>query len=295
MPDLAIHEILTRHNENTTRTLQQTKRELHALQRALPNYWTRLICTQTTTRQPGLQPMFVISNSQPNAEPIPLEHCKTRHFYQHLLRNKQTQIPSLQHWQMLPNHPVFNHTFWKNTYPTLTTNKQGDVNWKIAHRILPTALSLNHATVYHTPNCHRCHIIENIEHVFLDCPTSLSLWTKLQTYIDKMTNTTLRLTDDVKLFGLTRTNNIIQDKDTLNLVNWTLTTARCAIHKSAVDYRTKQTDTSPQELFVASVKAHITFLYKYSKLKQKEDIFTSTWCIRSALASLHNNKLTFHL
>ena len=151
-------EILTRHNENTTRSLQQTKHELRELQRALPNYWTRLICTHITTRQLSLQPLFAIPNSQPNAESIPLENCRTRHFYQHLLRNKQTPIPSLHRWQQLTNPPDFNHTFWKNTHPTLNTNKQGDVNCKIAHRILPTALSLYRATVYHTPNCHRCHI-----------------------------------------------------------------------------------------------------------------------------------------
>ena len=69
-----------------------------------------------------------------------------------------------------------------------------------------------------------------------------------------MTNNTLKLTDTIKLFGLTRTSNIIHDKDTLNLVNWTLTTARCAIHKSAVNYRTKQIITSPQELFAALLR-----------------------------------------
>ena len=295
LPDLVIHNILTSHNENTTRSLQRTKHELHELQRALPNYWTRLIRTHITTRQLSLQPLFAISNPQPNAESIPLENCRTRHFYQHLLRNKQTPIPSLHRWQQLTNPPDFNHTFWKNTDLTLNTNKQGDVNCKIAHRIQPTALSLYRATVYHTPNCHRCHITENIEHIFLECSTSFSLWTKLQTYIDKMTNATLRLNDDVKLFGLARTNNVIQDKDILNLVNWTLTTTRCAIHKYAVDFCTKLTNTSPQELFVASVTAHITFPYKHSKLKHKEDVFTSTWCIRSALASLHNQKLIFHL
>ena len=172
---------------------------------------------------------------------------------------------------------------------------QGDVNWKIVHRILPTALSLYRATVYHASYCHRCHTIENLEHLFLHCPTSISLWTRIQTYINKMTDNALQLNDNMKLFGLTRTNNTIHNTDTLNLVNWTLTTARCAIHKSALNYRTKQMDTSPHDLFTTSVKAHISFTYKSSKLKQSEKIFTSTWCIGSSLASLNNNKLAFHL
>ena len=55
LPDLVIHNILTPHNENTNRSLQQTKHELHELQRALLNYWTRLIRTHITTRQLSLQ------------------------------------------------------------------------------------------------------------------------------------------------------------------------------------------------------------------------------------------------
>ena len=132
---------------------------------------------------------------------------------------------------MLPNCPTFNDTFWKNTNPSLNTNKQG-------------ALQLN---------------------------------------------------DNIKRFGLTQTNTAIHNTDTLNLVNWTLTTAHSAIHKSTVNYRTKQIDTSPQEFFTTLVKAHISFTYKSFKLKQSEEIFTSTWCIGSALASLTNNKLAFHL
>ena len=110
-----------------------------------------------------------------------------------------------------------------------------------------------------------------------------------------MTNNTLQLTDTIKLFGLTRSSNIIHDKDTLNLVNWTLTTARCVIHKSAVNYRTKQIITSPQELFAASVKAHIKFIYKCSKLQHNEEAFVTTWCRGSAIASLNNNKLVIQL
>ena len=295
LPALAIHEILTDDDIDPKRTIHQTTQQLTQIQRAFPLHWTNAIHKHTATNHSTLQPIFALPNLTPDTSPIPLDNCKTNHFYHHLLKDKQLQPPALNHWQMLPNCPTFNHTFWKNTYPSLNTNKQGDVNWKIVHRILPTALSLYRATVYHTSYCHRCHTIENLEHLFLHCPTSISLWTRIQTYINKMTDNALQLNDNIKLFGLTRTNNTIHNTDTLNLVNWTLTTARCAIHKSAVNYRTKQMDTSPHDLFTTSVKAHISFTYKSSKLKQSEKIFTSTWCIGSALASLNNNKLAFHL
>ena len=294
LPALAIHEIFTHQDNNPTRKLQHTIHELTEIQQALPTFWTKLICTHTALQRPTLQPVFAIPTLTLNNSDTPLDNCKTKHFYHHLQQNKQTPIPALNHWQLLLSHHTFNHTFWKATYPRLATNKQGDVNWKIVHRVLPTALSLHRATVYFTSNCPHCNVTENIEHLFLHCPTSIQLWTKLQSYFDKMTNNKLQLTDSIKLFGLTQPNNIIHNKDLLNLVNWTLTTARCTIHKSAVNYRTKQIITSPQERFSASVKAHIAFTHKYSSCQQ-DDTFTSTWCIGSALASLNDNKLVFHL
>ena len=125
----------------------------------------------------------------------------------------------MNHWrQILRQDLQFNTTFWKTIYPKLATNKQGDVNWKIAHRILPSALSLHHATVYNTPHCPHCQTIENIEHLFIHCQFTQTLWTSIQNYINKMIHNTLRLTDNIKLFGLTQHNTIIHDTDTLNLL-----------------------------------------------------------------------------
>ena len=137
-------------------------------------------------------------------------------------------------------------------YPSLATNKQGDVNWKISHRILPTTLSLYRSTMYHTPNCHTCQTTENIEHSFLQCPSTIILWTTVQTYIDKLTNNTLKLDDYMKLFRVPhKTHNDIK-KCTQHLLKWLLTIARCAIHKSGVNYRTRQTNTKPEDLLQVS-------------------------------------------
>ena len=191
--------------------------------------------------------------------------------------------------------PHFNTTFWKTIYPKLATNKQGDVNWKITHHILPTALSLHRAAVYNTPHCPHCQTIENTEHLFIHCQFTQTFWTNIQNYINKMTHSTLRLTDNIKLFGLTRHNTTIHNTDTLNLLNWTLTIARCAIHKSAVEYRTKQIHTSPDDLFLASVKTHLKLQHKCYTMQNKENDFISIWGIGSALASINNHKLIFHL
>ena len=296
LPPLAVHELLTQNDENTTRTLQRTTRELTQIQQALPTHWTRLLHGQNTTQRPTLQPLFAIPTTDPNKPADPLDNYKTKHFCLQLQQLRQIQPPAMNHWrQILRQDPHFNTTFWKTIYPKLATNKQGDVNWKIAHRILPTALSLHRAIVYNTPHCPHCQTNENIEHLFIHCQFTQTFWTNIQNYINKMTHSTLRLTDNIKLFGLTRHNTTIHDTDTLNLLNWTLTIARCAIHKSAVEYRTKQIHTSPDDLFLASVKTHLKFQHKYYTMQDKEADFISIWCIGSALASINNHKLIFHL
>ena len=294
MPPLAIHELLTQTDENSTRTLQHTTQELNRIEQAIPAQWIRLICQPSAPQVPTLQPIFAIPPTVPNEQPRPLDNYQTKHFYQHTLQRHHTPLPALDHWQQtfFPSL-TFNTTFWKTRYPKLTTNKQGDVNWKIAHRILPTALSLYRSTVYHTPNCHHCQVTENIEHIFLHCRSTQTLWTNVQQYINKMTHNTLRLTEELKLFGLPQNNTTVHDPDTQRLLNWTLTTARCAIHKSAVDYRTKQITSLPENLFSASVKTHLQSLHKYYKMQNKEADFASTWCIGSALATVRDTKIFF--
>ena len=260
-----------------TRTLQKTTQDLNKIKQAIPTQWKRLICKENASQVPTLQPIFVIPTTVPNEQPRLLENHKTKPFYQHIQQRRQTQLTALDQWQQtLPQQLNFNTTFWKTRYPKLATNKQGDVNWKTAHRIFPTALSFYRFTVYNTPNCHHCQVTENIEHIFLHCQSTRTLWTNVQNYINKMTHNTIRLTDDIKLFGLPQNNNTIHDTDTLRLLNWTLTIARCAIHKSAIDYRTKQTNSLLENLFCASVKTHLQFQHKYHKMQNKEADFAST-------------------
>ena len=104
-----------------------------------------------------LQPRFELKNTDSNNVSIDILDCKTRTFYHQLLEDRPTVIPSLDYWnENLQHEPIFNAKQWKTLYAPLITHKHGDVNWKIAHRVLLTALSLNRMGVYATPNCHQC-------------------------------------------------------------------------------------------------------------------------------------------
>lgn len=98
----------------------------------------RLIHDPEISQTATLQPCFAIKTVNVSDQPLQLHQCKTKHFYVHLLHATKIAIPSLNHRQQsLSQPPNFDHSFWKATYPILA-NKQGDVNWKISHRILPS-------------------------------------------------------------------------------------------------------------------------------------------------------------
>ena len=88
---------------------------------------------------------------------------------------------------------------------------------------------------------------------------------------------------------------ITLEQRTINLLNWTLSMAKAAIHHSAVDYRLHHITTSPITLFKASVKSHINYQYKISKLRQQLYYFNLDWCIHDTYASVTNNTLVFNL
>ena len=233
LPMSAIHDILT---EDTARTVSRTTEEWKELLAALPSQWCKKICSASVRPPPTLQPCFGIVNSSPAQTPTDISLCRTRPFYTHLLKPEKPVIPALDQWkQKLQPEPSFNAKQWKTLYPALINNKQGDVNWKIAHRVLPTALSLNKMHVYPTPYCHRCGFIDTLEHAVLDCNTVNNFWDQVQKYLDKITDRTLTLRPQVKLFGKVKTDNDTLTPRTLDLINWTLTLARWAIYKSAVN------------------------------------------------------------
>ena len=74
--------------------------------------------------------------SAPGNRLIDLGDHTTAMFYRQLL---DTSIvpPALEFWrQTLQPQPSFNSAFWANVYPPLASNRLGDLNWKVAHRVL---------------------------------------------------------------------------------------------------------------------------------------------------------------
>ncbi len=79
---------------------------------------------------------------------------------------------------------------WLSSMKGLSTGFVNDVSWKIIHRVIPTCVYLNSWGI---PNvdiyCRRCPFQpETIEHLFLECSTSIQIWTRFHPFLSKLVN-----------------------------------------------------------------------------------------------------------
>ena len=148
----------------------------------------------------------------------------------------------------------FNSKQWGILYSPLVSNKQGDINWRIAHRVLSTALFLHRMTVYDSTFCHRCGLLDPLDHhsALVECLTVKNFWCYAQTFIDKLAQNNLPVTAAVKLLGKVHRPSDPFNKRSMDLVNWTLTAARYAIFRSAVFHRKDNQTMPPEAIFSAS-------------------------------------------
>ena len=246
LPSLAIHDLLT------DIPFPQAERELATLLSALPDRWKTILASESSTVNRPIQPTFAtfaIKAQSPNSPSIPLENVSTKRFHSLLVIDQPISIPALQYWKRTIPPPIyFNSTFWKSLYCPLLPNKYGDVNWKIVYRVLPTAYRLHKMNFSPTMTCHRCTATETLDHLLLHCPALGNFWSKIQTYLNKLTQRSFPLTDYSKLFGLPVTDKD-NDRMTKHLVNFILSLARFSIYKSAVEHCIHQKTLPPESIF----------------------------------------------
>ena len=295
LPPLAIHELLYTTLDVEPHPLSRTIREFQQILQALPPPWISLILRDTAPVNRTATLQFTITKPS-SPTPPNIERHSTRAFYLDLLHLSPPTIPALQQWSnsLLPQ-PVFNTTFWKNIYTPYSSNKHCDITWKIAHRNLPTALSLYRMAVHPTTLCPHCNSVETIEHLLLYCPNLLNFWSTISAYISKITQQQVAATPTLQLFGYIRKKNDPLSNRAVYLLNWALTLARYAIHKSATEHRLRNTLTDPIIIFRSAVQAHLTYQYNLAKLRHTVYYFPFDWCIGEAFAKLTDETLVFTL
>jgi len=153
---------------------------------AIPQAWKRMAATYHA--DPPLQTSII-------SDPVKAKK---------ILLLKQFSAPSaIQKWQ---NSMGLNLDEWQKL--CLSSRKQIKearlyvFQYKILHRILPTAALLHKYRLLPSPECTRCHQqIDTIEHYFCDCSGVQDLWRSIKTLIAEKEEVNISLTQHLKLFG----------------------------------------------------------------------------------------------
>ena len=78
---------------------------------------------------------------------------------------------------------------WEHIRSRLSQGPEDDVLWKIYHRVLKTASYLKSWGLNIPENCDQCQQIEDINHVFIDCPIAVAVFTPLQPIFEQLLGT----------------------------------------------------------------------------------------------------------
>ena len=78
---------------------------------------------------------------------------------------------------------------WEHVRSCLSQGPENDVLWKIYHRVLKTASHLKSWGLNIPENCDQCQQIEDINHVFIDCPVAVAVFASLQPIFEQLLGT----------------------------------------------------------------------------------------------------------
>ena len=278
LPATAVRELIPNHPR------KQILQELRTILAAIHDDWKSLILSHSA---PNTAPSPV--NFTLNSPVTPLANVPTRAFYRLLTTVLTSSVPSLQYWsRTLQPAPNFNAAFWKSMYCPLLPNKFWDLTWKVADRVLPTALSLFRINAYPSMDCHHCTATETIDHLLLHCPTLRPFWSTVKQYVEDISYGKIPLTDQIILFGLQLRKSNVHSRSKIHLINFLL-------HNSAVEHRLNNVTLPVQAIFKANLKHFILQDFQLHKAKGTQYLFPFTWCINNTIVSVVNDRLQFHL
>ena len=118
-----------------------------------------------------------IHNIRPWLQQHPTTQLTTRKIYAELVSRISISARSPGEWESETGEKFSWSSIWGNAYGGLSTNWEGDLAWKILHRIVKTKSYLHTVQNLDVPEaCHRCGRRETLNHIFLECPEARKVW-----------------------------------------------------------------------------------------------------------------------
>ena len=120
-----------------------------------------------------------------NDNQIKLTDTKNRIFYLNILNfNKINHLECTSKWEhYLSNDYQYLSFNYKSCYAPLNILRDGDLSWRMMHGVVATGSLLCKMHVRNDDLCPFCSCVDNLFHIFYDCPRMLLLFKLLEFFI----------------------------------------------------------------------------------------------------------------
>ena len=228
------------------------------------------------------RPLNVIINNMDNAISAP-----SKSLY-NVINTNVNQLPSKEtsYWHKNGILDTNTNIQWNNIYRPPTSKKEGDLQFKLLHNIIPSLQVLQHLNPAISSTCGWCGDEGTVCHLFITCPSIQPLLNCLHSLLHRLLPEIL-LNFDLywALIPCARGRN----REAVRLSNYLIVSCKYVIYNL---YRTT-TFVDPLLIFTHRIKNKIIFEHNYFKLVNNDDEFLKKWNINNTLFIIINDKLTW--
>ena len=135
---------------------------------------------------------------------IRINNLSAKLIRQKLTQQRKTKPCCVNFWGRKFCDIVINENVFMNAFLTTKESRLQILQWKILHNIYPTNILLQKMGLKENSDCDACGEKDYIEHFFCTCPRVRPLWNAVQEKIVQHLNYHLVLSNEYKLFGISK-------------------------------------------------------------------------------------------
>ena len=191
------------------------------------------------------------------------------------------------HWKRMLRVTPSTAIQWPVMYKTPIAKRSGDLQWRLAHYILPSNVLSHRICSSNTELCPFCGVTENIFHIFIECPRLAPLFMILSHVLRGLG---LVFTHCGFIFGFSIS---YRCKNECLLANYLSSEAKLAIYLSR-KHRMQNTDNTDDDV-VHLYKAFVTSRLHLEFQLSDFTVFSQKWFVKESLCELVDGVLTVNL
>ena len=182
---------------------------------------------------------------------------------------------------------------YKSCYAPLNILRDGDLSWRMMHGVVATGSLLRKMHVRNDDLCPFCSCVDNLFHIFYDCPRLLSLFKLLEFFIHNIFPELDVFPKEWWFYGVPYLYDFSLDRRKYRVCNWLIVLARKSVYDSRSNKLRSELPDGVLYIFKSRVKHRLTIEFQYAQFIGEIEKFKFNWCIYPLKCYIVGNNLTY--